>query len=96
MIKVGSRVLCVDGYNINSKSGVKVVSGEIYTVDGIREMHKGIGVSVSEIKRIIPVRLKSSGEVLRMRAYFLINRFIDITEIENEKTTTIQNPLQRH
>lgn len=96
MIKVGSKVLCVDDNNINSKSGVKVVAGETYTIDGIREMNRGIGVSVSEIKRTIPVRLNPSGEVVRMRAYFLINRFIDITEIENEKTTSIQNPLQRH
>lgn len=95
MIKPGSKVVCVDNSNIRSNSGVTLSLGEVYTVSAIRELHRGIGISLEEKQELIRVIDRKTGRRWIDRQWFHINRFLDITEIEienqdlHEQTTTI-------
>lgn len=84
MIKPGSKVVCVDNSNIRSNSGVTLCLGEMYTVSGIRELHRGVGISLEEKQELIRVIDKKTGRRWLDRQWFHINRFLDVTEIEIE------------
>jgi hypothetical protein len=92
MIKIGSKVVCINNTGIKPVNNIQLTHMGVYHVDGVRELSKGIGVSLSEKPEYIPV-MQENGNIVRMRQYFNINRFIDLTEITNEQTTTISHTL---
>lgn len=82
MIKVGSVVECVNDSGCHEYG---LYRNSVYTVSGLREYGKGIGITLEEIDKCIWVKNKRSGNVWRQPPPFSITRFRELNTPEQRE-----------
>lgn len=97
MIKVGSIVKCING-NFNSCDINSIgesnfpKAGKLYTVAGIKEQHRGVGLLLEEIPKVVIVQYSSFCRPEQIS--FLASRFqnqLDPVEIQEQVINELIN-----